>query len=190
MEDLYFGNVVGIDLAGSPNRRTGVAYFDSILRVYVVYSDEEILNVTRDFEFVFVDSPLSIPAGRDNLNENNGIHFRECDRKLRDLGIKFFPVTLGPMRILTERGIGIKNKLESMGKMVFETFPGAVYDRFGVGRKNKVEIIKFYQRIGFDVDDSCSQDELDAVACLLVGIYYLQGKAKILEGVDGSIVII
>jgi Protein of unknown function (DUF429). len=33
------------------------------------------------------------------------------------------------------------------------------------------------------------QDEIDAIACLLTGIMFLEGRAELLEGEDGAIII-
>ena len=83
-----------------------------------------------------------MPKGRKSIDKRDGNHFRECDIKLRKEGIRFFPITLGPMRKLTKRGMKLKRKLEKMGVGVFEGFPGASYDRLGVPRKDRKKIRK------------------------------------------------
>lgn len=185
-------NILGIDLAGSPKRNTGFAYFhQNRLEVGILYSDYEIINLAKNFDIIMIDAPLSIPKGRKSIDDRNGPHLRECDIMLRKLGIKFFPVTLGPMRILTKRGINIKNKLEKLNKTVFETFPGALYDKLKVERKNKNQIIKIFKELNLPLEErEYEQDELDAVACLIVGILFYENKAQLLSGIDGTIVII
>lgn len=118
-------------------------------------------------------------------------HLRECDQALKRLGVKFFPVTLGPMRMLTERGMRIAFKLRALGVSVFETLPGSVYDRFKIRRKNKDGIKGLYKEIfaGF-VERRYTQDELDAIASLIIGMAFLKGVAIELNGVEGSIVIL
>lgn len=184
--------VLGIDLAGSPRRNTGYAFIrDSKTVVGIIHSNEEIVETSKNFDFIFIDAPLSVPEGRKTINDREGKHLRECDRMLRELGIKFFPVTLGPMRMLTERGLAIKKELESIGKKTFETLPGALYDYFGVGRKNKPRILELFYELGLELEHrEYTQDELDAVASLLIGIYHLNGKSRVLSGKDGEIVII
>jgi predicted nuclease with RNAse H fold len=109
---------------------------------------------------------------------------------LRKRGIKFFPVSLGPMRLLTERGIRLKTAMEGWGKVVYEVFPGAFYDVMGVGRKDKKAILELYRRLGFNLEDrKYTKDEIDAIACLLMGIMFLEGRAELLEGEDGAIII-
>lgn len=182
--------VLGLDLAGSPKRKTGVAYLeDNRVKVGIIYEDEHILKLCESFDLVMIDAPLSLPEGRKSI-EDRGLHFRECDIKLRIFGIRFFPITLGPMRMLTTRALKIKGILEAKGIKVFETFPGALYDIFGVRRKDKEAIKNFYKSIGFALEDrDYYQDELDALACLLSGIRYLSCNAMIFDGKDGVIVI-
>lgn len=187
-----YPNIIGIDLAGSAKRNTGFAYFyNNKINTGILHSDYEIINLAKGFDIIMIDAPLSIPKGRKDIDDKNGPHFRECDIMLRKLRIRFFPITLGPMRMLTKRGISIKNELEKLNKTVFETFPGAVYDKFQVERKNKLQIIQIYKKLNLPLEDKkYEQDELDAIACLIVGIFYYQNQAQILSGIDGTIVII
>ncbi|MDW8095529.1 MAG: DUF429 domain-containing protein [Aquificaceae bacterium] len=187
---LWWDEVLGIDLAGSPRRRSGYAYWNKgKLYVGVLYEDRDIIELAKGFSHVFIDAPLSIPAGRNSLDEI-GPHFRECDLLLRRLGFKFFPVTLGPMRMLTERGMRLAGELKAMGIKSFETLPGALYDTFGIKRKDRAEILNFYKGLGLEMEDrKYSQDELDAVACWLSGVCYLMGKAQEFSGKDGTIVV-
>ena len=103
--------VVGIDLAGSEKRPTGICILEgSQARVSVVHTDEEIFQaVGEDAQAVAIDAPLSLPYGRCCLKDDcrcaGQAHFRVCDLELRKMKIKFFPITLGPMRKLTLRGM-------------------------------------------------------------------------------------
>jgi len=183
--------VLGIDLAGSEKRPTGVAFKEKVgVRCSLLFEDCEIIEFSKPFTHIFVDAPLSLPLGRRSLEENNGIHFRECDLMLRKMGIRFFPMTLGPMRILTQRAIRLKDILEGLGKEVYEVFPGAFYDVMGVSRKDRKAIGKFYLNMGLDLEKrKYTQDELDGIACLLTGCMFLEGKGVLLKGGDGAIVI-
>lgn len=180
--------VLGLDLAGSPRRKTGYAYLrNGELWVGVLHTDEEIIKLASNFKLVAVDAPLSLPEGRESL-EKPGPHFRECDLKLRKRGIKFFPVTLGAMRSLTQRGMSLKEELLKMGVEVIETYPGGLYDLFGVSRKDKGQIYHFFRSLGFELKDRrYSKDELDAVACLISGLRYLSLCAEAFEGKEGTI---
>lgn len=110
--------VVGIDLAGSPKRPTGLCVLRNLIaETHVVSSDDEILDFVREARPVLIpiDAPLSLPNGRRTIHDRAGEHLRECDRALLRRGIRFFPVTLGPMRMLTERGLALKKRLTAMG---------------------------------------------------------------------------
>lgn len=185
-----FSSILGLDLAGSQKRKTGYAYLDdNRLKVGLLYKDEEILELARGFSLVMIDAPLSIPAGRKSL-QDIGPHFRECDLLLRKHGHKFFPITLGPMRMLTERAIKIAEHLKRENIKVLETFPGATYDLLGLNRKDRKGILGFYMRLPFVLEErEYSQDELDAVACWLAGACYISGNSINFSGIDGEIVV-
>ncbi|HEV09209.1 MAG TPA: DUF429 domain-containing protein, partial [Sulfurihydrogenibium azorense] len=57
--------ILGLDLAGSPKRKTGYAYLENgKLQVGVLFQDEDILNLAKNFKLVMIDAPLSLPEGR------------------------------------------------------------------------------------------------------------------------------
>ena len=131
----------GIDLAGVETRPSGFAVLDGFLNVetMILHTDAEILREVSRFNpaVVAVDAPLSLPRGRASLEARSSIHLRSCDRELLRRGIRFFPVTLGPMRILTERGISLKKTLDSHGFRVIEVYPGGAQDVLGIPRKSR-----------------------------------------------------
>ncbi|MGB9719189.1 MAG: DUF429 domain-containing protein [Candidatus Anstonellales archaeon] len=185
--------ILGIDLAGSEKRKTGYCIINKKVKYGVVYEDDEILGLIKKEKpkIVAIDAPLSLPRGRKKIEEKNDRHFRKCDLMLRERGIKFFPITIGPMRMLTTRGMALKKKILKISKRirVIEVFPGATYDVFGVGRKNRKEILKWAKKFGVDARKTKTQDELDAVACAITGKLYFQGRAFLLKGKDGTIAI-
>lgn len=129
--------VVGIDLAGSPRRPTGLCVLrDLIVETSVVFSDDDILAFVREARptLIPIDAPLSLPKGRRTVHDRTGEHLRECDRELLRYRIRFFPVTLGPMRMLTERGLALKEKLSAMGYQAVECYPGAAQDLWEIPR--------------------------------------------------------
>ena len=194
---------VGIDLAGSERRKTGICILHGgNIHVKEVEKDDEIFSEIKQSVgldrknsiWVGIDAPLSLPKGRTSLDKREEIHFRLCDLELRKLGIKFFPITLGPMRMLTKRGMMLKNKLEKMGARVFEVFPGATYDIFGVPRKSKEEILMLFRKLLPEVgklpEREYSQDELDAIACAITVKLFYDGKAReIGDKTEGTIII-
>ena len=75
---------------------------------------KEIISFVKEAnpQIIGIDAPLSLPPGRKSLDDNNGIHLRECDKELTKRKIRFFPITLGLMRMLTLRGISLKKSLK------------------------------------------------------------------------------
>ncbi|MCD6483434.1 MAG: DUF429 domain-containing protein [Candidatus Aenigmarchaeota archaeon] len=191
-------NFMGIDLAGSENRNTGICVMDSSFRIIhlsVKHTDEEIINIVERCKpkIIAIDAPLSLPKGRKDIDINNGIHFRKCDLELRRMRIKFFPITLGPMRMLTKRGMRLKMTLEKMKYKVIETFPGAVQDILGIPRKTKgIEklrsgLIEFGIK---NIPENATHDELDAITCAIIAKYYHDGTyLEIGDPDEGTIIL-
>lgn len=126
--------IVGIDLAGSSRRPTGICILHGMTaRTYIAHPDEEILSAVDQGkpDLAPIDAPLSFPTGRKTIHERSGEHLRECDRELQRRRIRFFPITLGPMRMLTERGLALRAKIETLGYRVVECYPGAAQDVWG-----------------------------------------------------------
>ena len=175
---------LGVDLAGSEKRPTGLCLLsqDMECRVWVVYGDEEIIKAAEESrpDVIAIDAPMYLPRGRRSLHERGGPHFRECDLELRRMGIRFFPITLGPMRMLTERGMRLRKTLEGRGFRVIEVFPGATQDILGLPRKQHslAGLVRGLRRLGLRcVNSSTTGDEADAVTCALTGLLYLSGDA-------------
>ncbi|MEM1508860.1 MAG: DUF429 domain-containing protein [Thermofilaceae archaeon] len=186
---------LGVDLAGSEKRPTGLCLLDDTMtaKTQVLYTDNSLIRFIQSAspDVVAVDAPLSIPYGRKGINDAGGPHLRECDKTMLAMGIRFFPVTLGPMRILTIRGIRLKNVLEAYGFIVIEVYPGGAQDLLGIPRKGMgLEKLKNgLEALGIKgLTDTQTGDELDAVTAAYVGLLYLKGEATVLEGVDGAIV--
>jgi len=172
---------MGIDLAGVENRPTGLCILiDNVVKVSLVYTDDEIiLEALRERpDIIAIDAPLALPKGK-TLNSKNCI--RKCDRALRKMGIKFFPINFGGMRKLTIRGINLRAKLSNLGFKVIETYPGAAQEILGLPRAKKDfealrrGLIEMFNLKG-DIAKRISQHEIDAVTCAIVGRLYLEGK--------------
>ena len=189
--------VVGIDLAGSPKRNTGICTLkkDDISLCAIVHTDQEIINYIEKANptLIAVDAPLNLPPGRKSIEDKNGEHFRLCDRELLRRGIRFFPITIGPMRLLTKRGIRLKRALTRRGFTVIEVYPGAAQDIWNIGRKQDglSKLRKGLQRLGVKgLYKKMSGDELDAVTAALVGQWFLHGKAEVLGNFRRGAIII
>jgi len=179
--------VVGIDLAGSPRRMTGMCAIEGkrILEYCVVHDDKDILAFVSAAQpsLVTIDAPLRLPPGRKSLDDRNGEHFRPCDRLLLKRGIKFFPITLGPMRMLTERGIKLQKSLTRRGIPSLEMYPGGAQDILGIPRKQHSmrRLRNGLLRLGIGpIGTDANGDELDAITGAYVGVQYLDGKAELL----------
>lgn len=179
--------ILGLDLAGSPRRPTGFCVLRG-RRVSVghVFDDEDIFETVKTAapQLIAIDAPLALPAGRCCLRDTctcaRTTHFRVSDDELRRLGIRFFPITLGPMRQLTQRGMQLKVALEARGIPVIETYPGAAQDIWGIPRQRDVPGLRRglsrFRLQGLDRTER-SPHVLDAVTCALVGRLYLDGGA-------------
>jgi predicted nuclease with RNAse H fold len=148
----------------------------------IVYTDEEVLKRIEESKpgIVAIDAPLSLPAGRESIEQRTNLHLRECDKELLQRGIKFFPITLGPMRKLTNRGISLRRTLEDKHFRVIEVYPGGAQDILGIPRKQQgLEKLRAgLEKAGVrGLDSRMSDHELDAVTCALVGKLFLEGKS-------------
>lgn len=189
--------VVGIDLAGSPNRNTGICLLKnmSILSCATLRSDAEILSFINSSrpDIIAIDAPLTLPPGRKSIENRTGEHFRACDRELRMRGIPFFPITLGPMRLLTMRGINLKKLLNELGYLVIEIYPGAAQDIWKIVRKQRglKELEKGLQKLGLKgLKKGRNGDELDAITGALVGRLYLKKQAEVLGDFEAGAIVI
>ena len=95
--------------------------------------------------------------------------------------IKFFPISLGPMRKLTKRGMELRSVFERSGLSVIESFPGAIQDVLGMPRKqggleNLRNALISCGVTGDLARKDLTGDELDAVTCALMGKMFHDGK--------------
>ena len=183
--------VLGIDLAGSPRRPTGVCILDgSHARTHLAFSDDELMACVRscDADLIPIDAPLSLPPGRRSIHDRRGEHLRPCDRVLQQRGIRFFPITLGPMRMLTERGLCLKTQLEALGHVAVECYPGAAQDTWGIPRQHQdlAGLLRGLRHLGVrGLTKSASAHELDAASAALAGMWFLLGAGEMIGGDDG-----
>ncbi len=177
--------IVGLDLAGSPRRPTGFCLLrGSNAETSDLFSDDEILNAVREAApaLVAIDAPLNLPPGRTSIHERNDSHYRVCDIELRKRRIPFFPITLGPMRALTERGIKLRRDIEALDIRVIEMYPGGAQDvwRIPRARRNHAGLRRGLLRLGLKgLRRGASDHELDAATGALVGRDFLAGKAEV-----------
>ena len=175
-------SIVGLDLAGVETRPTGLCILKGLMaETSLVYTTEEIVRKTEESKpkIVAIDAPLSLPMGRKSIEQKTRVHLRECDKELLRRGIKFFPVTLGPMRKLTSRGITLRRIFESKHFKVIEVYPGGAQDILRIPRKQQGlrRLRAGLEEAGIKgLNDGMNDHELDAVTCALVGKLFLEGK--------------
>jgi len=189
--------VLGIDLAGSEKRYSGVCIMDESLnaRTLSLKRDEEIIScaIKENPIVIAIDAPLSLPLGKISLEEPAPIHLRECDRALLKMGIKLFPASLGPMRKLTNRGIKLRKIFEEKGFEVIEVLPGATQDLLGIPRKHQdiKALAKGLKELGIKgIKENMSGDELDAITCAYTALLYLKRKYYSVGNEEEGIIII
>jgi uncharacterized protein YprB with RNaseH-like and TPR domain/predicted nuclease with RNAse H fold len=178
--------IVGIDLTGSEARPTGWAVLEGdVVLTGVLGSTEEIINRTLACRptVVSIDSPLSIPIGRDCTDDScacravGGI-MRHCERELKRRGVNVYPCLIQSMQALTRRGMEIAGVLRQAGIEVIESYPGAAQDIMRIPRKRASQdqlregLVRFGLR-GIRATGQITHDELDAITSAAVGSFFL-----------------
>lgn len=178
--------VLGLDLAGVAHRPTGACVLKGRrAQTCVLHSDEEILEFalrTRPL-LAAIDAPLHLPPGRKSIDDRNGNHLRPCDEELRRRHIPFFPITLGPMRVLTVRGMSLKKRLEALRIRVVEIYPGGAQDVWRIPRakRSMAGLLAGLRRLGLlGLTSKATADELDAASGALAAQLFLKGDAEVL----------
>jgi len=181
-------------LAGAETRPTGFCLLRNLkAETMLLYSEEEIIEKTQNNqpEIIAIDAPLSLPPGRKTIEDRSGGHLRENDRELLRRKIKFFPITLGPMRKLTTRGIKLRLVFETKGFSVIEAYPGGAQDVLGIPRKQRGldKLMAGLEALGIaGLKSGLSDHELDAATCAYVGKLFLEGKAVAYGPEDDAII--
>jgi len=179
--------VVGVDLAGSPRRVTGLCSLRSDLSCELARArlDDEILSFIQEKrpKLIAIDAPLSFPTGGRNL--------RKCDRELVRMGVRPLPPVLGPMRMLTERAIRLKHVLGELGYRVIEVFPTGAQKILGLPSKRDLEALRLgLISLGIkDLPEEVDVHLLDAVTCAFVGVLYLRGEFLEVGDEDEGVII-
>ncbi len=169
-------DLIGIDLAvRKPSSLAGYSK-GSKIEIWRM-TPCELLEEGLETELVVIDASLSLPK--------EGA-FRDFEREVLSRGYKLLPVKKGPMRDLAIMGSQLKLKLESKGVKVLETHPSSALKAIGMTRYHVVSLLS---KVGFTPSPPVSEDDEDALICLLVGMLYLKGGVEIFEGEEGSMVL-
>jgi uncharacterized protein YprB with RNaseH-like and TPR domain/predicted nuclease with RNAse H fold/dephospho-CoA kinase len=195
--------IVGIDLTGSESRPSGWCVLGGAnAETEMVETDDELVARISEIlpALVSIDSPLSIPAGRtrveddDPAREEFGI-MRQCERELKRRGINVYPCLLPSMQGLTRRGMRLAERLRRLGVPVIESYPGAAQDIMAIPRKGAGEEFLKQGLADFGISgafliEPVRHDELDAITSALVGSFFLSGKYEALAGPSEDALII
>lgn len=187
--------IIGLDLAGSPKRPTGFCILRGLrAETKNLFSDDEILAAIFEAHpgLVAIDAPLHLPPGRSSIHERNDSHYRPCDLELRRRKIPFFPITLGPMRGLTERGMRLRAELEGKGIRAVEMYPGGAQDVWRIPRaaRDRKGLRRGLAKLGLKgLLTESSDHELDAATGALVGRLFLKGRAEVYGDFDSGAII-
>lgn len=185
--------VVGIDLTGSEQKPSGWCELRGRkAQTRLIDTDDAIVAAIARTKphIVSIDSPLSLPEGRQRVDDDDptrkryGI-MRKCERTLKQRGINVYPSLIPSMQRLTARGIRLAAKLRSLGIPVIESYPGAAQDIMNIPRKGAGvnHLRKGLRLFGIDgdyMDDRVTHDELDAITSAIVGVYFWAGRYEAL----------
>lgn len=165
--------IMGIDLAGKSENPTGICFLDeNKLNFSTLFENDEILSYIHDVNpsLIVIDAPLSLPKGRCCLDKDcscsRGGHFRAAEVEMRKYG-RTLPLTFRGMRMLTERGIRIAEKLKKK-YTVLESHPRTI--------QKILEFSDLYDDLTnyFQLPENISEHELDAALLVIAGIFYMK----------------
>ncbi|MBW1783147.1 MAG: DUF429 domain-containing protein [Deltaproteobacteria bacterium] len=194
---------IGIDLVSSEDRESGYCILTgNRAETFRIKTDDEMIRLAQEAEaaLVSIDSPLSIPKGRNTYfdddpdREKYGI-MRECERLLKKRGVNVYPCLIPSMQKLTRRGIHLADKFRKLGIPVIESYPGAAQDILAIPRKRAGLKYLADALAEFGIYDNftkrkISHDELDAITSAIVGIFFWTGKFEGIGNFDEEYLII
>lgn len=175
MKNINF-KIIGIDLAGKPENPSGICFlYKNKLNFNVAFDDSEILSYITKINpsLIVIDAPLSLPKGRCCLSKDcscskDGGHFRAAEVEMRKYG-RTLPLTFRGMRMLTERGIKLAEKLRKKYS-VLESHPRTIQKILGFSNLYG-DLMKY-----FDLSGNINEHELDAALLVITGIFYVKNE--------------
>ncbi|MEM1555650.1 MAG: DUF429 domain-containing protein [Desulfurococcaceae archaeon] len=174
MSDLLI-RVAGLDLSGTINKPSGLAIVEEfeILYLDLLISDEDIIRVVKSYRpmVIAIDSPFSHAEG-----------YREIDLVLKRMGFRVLPPGWRGMKLLVNRCLSIRRALEEIGITTIETHPNSC-----LKSSNCYTYEKLFSELNWLNYLGRSRDELDALICALVALFYVRNKAIKVEASDGTI---
>ncbi|MDI6704076.1 MAG: HAD-IB family phosphatase [bacterium] len=200
-------NYIGIDLAGSPNKETGVSLLrdNEITEISTLRSDKDIIEfvVSRKPTLTAIDAPLTLPTGKDGTYGS-----RKCDRILQGMKSRyccnpnfspFSPTLIAPLML---RGYHLKKRLKDNGiSDIIEIHPGTTIEFLDLSITKKDRRywsmedwrllylnLKNYLRLQ-RWSDTITPHMIDAVIASLTAKLYNEGRAKDIGDEEGKITV-
>ncbi len=162
-------------------RKSIVAVIDEGVVFTGKYEDADL----SDVKAAGIDAPLSLP--REGT-------LRECERLLLKMGIRLFPSGAPFFRKIVLRGMEIADELRKKGIEVFEVYPYATRVILNIAPGEKKQRKEGLKKIADSLSrfvkvEGLTHDEVDAVIAALTVKMYYEGRAVILRGEDGEILV-
>ncbi len=176
--------VIGVDLAGSILRPTGLAIVhERSVTCMTLYSSEDIVKViakTRP-RLIAIDAPLSLPL--------NG-RMRCVDRMMHKLGFPVLPPLFPGMKALTIRGLILKALLEESGMNVIEVHPRSSLKALKRIWGRSLSLSDIASKLGLCFSHNPkNKHEEDAFLAAITALLHLRGRTRVISCVDGEIVL-
>ncbi len=197
---------VGIDLAGLPQRETGVAILrDGVLEYLAAAGDDAailaIVERAGPTATVAINAPLTLPRGRCCLDDDcpcrhdPGTRSRELERELLRLRVPILAMAL--IKVLARRGYILAAALRERNVAPLEVYPFATLRLLGLptaGKRTQLGRRRIHNALqplvpGLDHPEA-SEHQLDAVVCALTAQLWRQGKTRTVGVADEGLMVI
>jgi len=180
-------HLIGIDLAGHPERPTGWALLkEKWVAVKELYSDDEILFAAINAKpaLVAIDAPLTLP-------EHGAI--RKADQEMHRRGYHVLPPLFRAMKELTLRAIHLTEELKVEKIKVIEVHPTSTRKALQMPLKDWHKIQKIFEEMGLSNQWKkrlFSPHELDAITAAITAHLHTKGKTESIgEPKEGFIIV-
>ncbi len=194
---------IGIDIVSSEDRESGYCILrGNKAKTFRIKTDEEMIRLAQDegAALISIDSPLTIPRGRRTYFDDDPSRYeygimRECERILKKRGVSVYPCLIPSMQKLTRRGIQLADMFRKLGIPVIESYPGAAQDILAIPRKRAGLNYLANALAEFGIYDNFTQrkishDELDAITCAIVGLFFWTGMFEGIGNLEEEYLII
>lgn len=167
--------LVGIDLAGKPERPSGWALLRGRrVTVKELYADDEILFETLGAKpaLVAIDAPLTLPGSG---------ALRKADREMQRRGYPVLPPLFPAMKELTLRAIRLAEALRREQVRVIEVHPASSRKALQMPLKDWRRIQEIFVEMGLGGNwekRPLSPHELDALTAVITAHLHLKGKTE------------